>query len=471
MPSRIVGLVLALLAAAALLLPRLATPAQAAIQPRGLPFRVGVNTTSITDYGYNDLRPYAPASLIQADLAEMQRMGATITRAWVAFDQISAAESARRLSVFLDQAQTYGVSVIVAFIDFYWSGHSPQGTWPYYTSSWNGIPLLGDAFFRGGYANEYKSYVQTVVNANKGHPNIYAWELGNELKDDGNPGAFISFMQDMSGYIKSLDPSHWVATGMLDAHHPGLTPDQVYPYLPNVDVITIHTSVGGREGAPDMQWAVANGKVAIVEETGLGGVPDRTPYYLPEIGYWRGLGVNAWLLWGFIARGYGDNGDGDGWGGFDAIWHGDYENLVAMFQSLSGAGTPTPTATATPASTATPTATPARTVTGTPTLTRTPTLTPTVTPTLPAGSVHVNAGSGSVSIARGTTLALDYETAPGMRWTDTYTSGILSQPSYGQLKGMAAGQAQVASTGRHVCDPGVLCPRALQTVQFTVTVT
>ncbi|HEU0167626.1 MAG TPA: hypothetical protein VFS62_07600 [Chloroflexota bacterium] len=411
-------------------------------------FQIGMNAASITDYGYDDLRPYAPGWEQASDLMEMQRMGATIIRVFVAFDQISPEATSARLGKFLDLAAQYNVSAIVSLVDDYWSGHSPQGTYPYYTNSWNGIQLLEDSFFSGGYQGAYKNFVQTLVTENRNRSNIYAWELGNELKDDGNPGALISFMQDMSGYIKALDSNHLVASGLLDAHHPGLTPDQIYPYLPNVDVITIHTTVGGREGVPDIQWAAANGKLPFVEEIGMPGTGDRSASYASEIAYWRSLGARAFMQWGFIARRLSDNGDGDGSGGMDTIWHTDYEQLVRVFQNTLGVQ-PTPT----------------------PLATRTPIVVPTLLPTatLPPGAVTVPVSDDrtSVSVTPGAVLGLTYEDS-SYTWTNGFDTSVAQQIAPNQLRALSAGQTRVTSDGMPNCVPGIPCSRSVRHVEFTL---
>ena len=295
-------------------------------------FGLGFNVTGITHYGYGDILPYSSSSDVDADLRAVSDIGGTVVRVFAANDGITNAEASRRLGAFLDKAAGYNISVIVSFIDFYASGYRPAGTEKYYTDSWNGTYLLGQDFFSSGYKNEYLTFVQTLINDNKNHSNIYAWEVGNELKYDKNPNLFVSFMQDMTTKIKNLDASHPVATGMMSASHTGLTPSQLYPSLPNVDVITVHVFDGARPGEADVDWAVANSKKAIVEEVGFGGTWDRSSSMDAEVNFWRNKGVGAFLQWGFIAKGLSDNGNGDTNFGMDTIWHTDYDKLVAVFQ-------------------------------------------------------------------------------------------------------------------------------------------
>lgn len=308
-------------------------------------FSLGFNATGITHYGYNEILPYAPASNIDTDLSEINRMGGKIIRIFVANNKITNEEAARRLDVFLTKAATYNISAIVSFINYYGdTGFNPQGTDKYYTDVWSGIPLLGDGFFAGGYKNEYLPFVQTVISANKNHTNIYAWEIGNELKDNNSSTNYYDFMKDVTDTIKSLDPVHDIATGNLNAGHASLTPEALYS-LPNINIITIHNYNGSHDGLSDAQWGVAHGKKVILEEFGFSNTGDRTNLTKTEIDFWKSQGVSVVLQWGFLGKGMVDNGNGDTLYGMDTIWHTDYDLLANLYAVLNNVSLPSPTPT------------------------------------------------------------------------------------------------------------------------------
>ncbi|MDP3988306.1 MAG: cellulase family glycosylhydrolase [Candidatus Levybacteria bacterium] len=295
---------------------------------------IGFNLRGAIHYGKGDILPYSNASDVDADLLEIQKMGGTIIRIFAANNKVPDDEAAKRLDAFLTKASLYNISVIAVLTDFYNSGSNPQGTDNYYTDNWNGIGLLNFDFFNGGYKDRYETFVKTVINYNKNHSNIYAWEPGNELKYDKSPQTFVSFMKDITDTIKSLDPNHPVATGMLNAGHTALSPDALYGQLPSVDIISIHPYNGDHGGEADILWAKSNGKPVVAEEFGFVGTNDRTQMYINELEYLKNLGVNAVLQWGFIAKGLGDNGDGDRNSGMDTIWHtADYDLLFNLFKS------------------------------------------------------------------------------------------------------------------------------------------
>jgi hypothetical protein len=301
-------------------------------------FLIGVNISGISDYGYPNPFPFSSSQDIDKNLQEINRIGGKVIRIFVANENVSDAEAAQRLSLLLDKAQPYNISVIVSFIDFYGTPFRPQGTSQYYTDSFNGTPILGRAFFENGYQGRYKDFVTTVIQTNKQHSNVFAWEMGNELKYDTDPIILRNFMADMSAYIKGLDATHYVATGMISSHHTNLNPSDLYPYLPNVNIVTVHAYDGDRAATDDVQWAIANGKLALVEEIGYGGTLDRSNSYHQEIDYWKNMGAMGVMPWGFIAKGLPDTGNGDKQFGMDTVWHTDYDALVNVFQNYVAPG-------------------------------------------------------------------------------------------------------------------------------------
>jgi hypothetical protein len=348
-------------------------------------FQVGVNVSGITHYGYGDILRFASASDADADLAALASMRGSLVRVFVGNRFIGDAEAAQRLAKFLQQAATYHVRVVATLIDFYASGFFPQGVDRYYTDPWNGTFLLNHAFFAGGYKERYLPFVRAVVTANRGNPNLYAWEYGNELKDAANPQDLIAFMNDVGATIRGIDPAVPISTGMLNAAHTGLTPSMLYPLLSYADILSIH-SYGGTAGREDLAWAQANGKRAFIGEYGLGRTDDRSGEVASDVAYWKAGGAEAFLQWGFIAKGLGDNGNGDRLYGMDTIWHMDYDGLASVYEQAVVSRGPTATPTASPSATPSPTSTSTATRTATATLTATLRAAVTLTPP-PSASV------------------------------------------------------------------------------------
>lgn len=253
---------------------------------------------------------------INADLALMQQSGMTVARVFVGNSGQSDQAIASDVDSFLTTAEQYGISVIVCLADYYaglWHPQSMDGD--YNNPNKNCQGCLGDGFWAGDYKNAYKSYVNTVVSANAHHPNVFAWELGNEMKATSGttattgairPDLFLAFSQDMASFIKGIDPSHRVSPGIISVQNisygPYWTPDQYYSQVTDIDVVTVHDYNQDHSGAPDIQWAKANGKVAMIEE-GLA-CRQMTPnptLYNSELSYWQSQGIDYFLQWRFLA--------------------------------------------------------------------------------------------------------------------------------------------------------------------------
>jgi hypothetical protein len=300
---------------------------------------VGANCVGITNYGHGDLLPYANAGAVTADLQAIHDMNGSLIRVFAANDLVSDQESANRLLAFLNLAQTYGIQVIASLTNFYGdNGFHCQLMSDEYTDSFQGIPLLGDPFFSTTYRVAYMDFVHTVVSTCAGHPALYAWEPGNELKDLANPTAFIAFLTDVTNTIKAIDPVTRIASGIINAAnvsnaHP--TPDQFYGALPLIDVVTVHSYNKDHSGAPDIQYAARTGKIGLIEEGLIGGTGDRTSDYQTELDFWISQGMSGFLQWGFIASGLSDTGDGDSTFGMDTLWHTDYASLFALLRGTT----------------------------------------------------------------------------------------------------------------------------------------
>ncbi len=335
-------------------------------------FAVGFNVYGMVHFNYVDTYPQMVANAQDVTLKEIQGMGGKVARVFVANSLITDEEAARRLDVLLTKAETYGVQLIVALVDSHLDpkrapvlyGNFPSGTDSYYTYIGQSSCCLlanNDFYNSPQYRTRYLKFIQTVINANKHHPNIYAWEPGNELEigDYRTKDVVINFLNFALAAVKAADPTRLVSTGMIGATYRGFS----FGDLSNFDIITLHAYNGDRRGTVDADWAKAHGKKFIVEEIGyvaLNNTINRRAQLTAEIEFWRQYGASAVLQWALIPRNMQCCG-GDNRFGMDTVWHGDYDDLFAMFKTIalqSAVPTITPTPALTPTPIIVPTATP-----------------------------------------------------------------------------------------------------------------
>ena len=123
-----------------------------------------------------------------------------------------------QLDKALDYASTYGIRVIIPFID----------NWTWYGGVADFVKFRGlqhnDFFYDGNLKADFKALISkllTRVNTVNGRmykddPSILAWQLGNELclnKDGGRDPIPVSWSIEMSDYIKSIDKNHLIMDG------------------------------------------------------------------------------------------------------------------------------------------------------------------------------------------------------------------------------------------------------------------
>ncbi|RYP33741.1 hypothetical protein DL767_004608 [Monosporascus sp. MG133] len=159
----------------------------------------------------------------------------------------------------VNAATKVGIKLLVAFTNN-WADY---GGMDVYTVNLGG--KYHDDFYRLPRIKEaYKRYVKAVVTRYKDSPAIFAWELGNEPRcgadgtrnlprsTDCTPELLSGWVDEMSTYVKSLDPHHLVtwggeggfnrpgsADGFYNGHDGGDFDHELG--LPNVDFGTFHS--------------------------------------------------------------------------------------------------------------------------------------------------------------------------------------------------------------------------------------
>ncbi len=300
--------------------------AQSFVQADGQTFRlcnapfkfVGFNTRGICHYGQGDVLPFSSTTDITAALDYCTASKSRVIRLICAYGGIGPVETGDRLEAVLDACESRGVYAIVALIDMYSVTQlHPQGDGGYYTRpACCGFTMLSEAFFAGGYTNNYLPQAVYLADRFKDHPAIFAWQLGNEIRaETGN--TFNNFCQDVRQQIRAADPNHMISIGLIDSSYAGYPANSLYA---DFDFIGTHNYNGG--GADESNLAAVLDKPYIIDEAGFDSTiygPDRTPEIQGDLVKWIDQrGADGYMIWGLMASAY-DNGDGDFAFGVDQV--------------------------------------------------------------------------------------------------------------------------------------------------------
>jgi hypothetical protein len=322
----------------------------------GRPFRFfGYNLRGLAHYGQRSRDPlmFSRPEHQFSQLQHVYNLGARVVRLFLPDRDVTRNEIQVRLGRLLDLVATHfpDLYLLPVFtnlyhdVPFHHPGDDHQG-WLFN----NG--LLSRDFFAERYRENYLPLVEQIVTTFRDNHQIFAWEIGNELKldrgdlnnpADPNPWLFIRFNLTVAATIKRLDPHHLVTTGMKSSHHAWLhTPalqEELYRSL-NLDFLTIHSYEGkwDRDGDlrvyEDADLAARCNKPFIVEEAGfdLDLFPDRVAKHREHIDRWLALGAQGYMPWGFIHAH--EIGDSDDFVGISAR-HRDFAPLCELFRTYA----------------------------------------------------------------------------------------------------------------------------------------
>jgi mannan endo-1,4-beta-mannosidase len=295
---------------------------------------VGVNLRGLPHFGTSIL-PYAPTSEIETELAEAARMGARVVRVFAAANDADAATVAARLGNVLDRADAHDLTVIVTLTDFYPTGLFPQGDEGAYADA-GGYTILTTDWFRSGYRAHYQPWVNEIVSRYASHPAVMAWELGNEIKCDGDHAAFFSFVDTTTAAIRAHDTNHLITIGMITARWLSDAEAHDLYARPAIGLLTLHDYEAAHTFT-DFELAQAHtvNKPLIVEEAGFS-MGDRAAATDADLRYEvDARGMRGYLQWGFVAVTH-DDGNGDRTFGLDRVFHaGDYDAIFSVYQAAA----------------------------------------------------------------------------------------------------------------------------------------
>ncbi len=191
-----------------------------------------------------------------------------------------------------------------------------------------GHPVLNNQWLKDGYKENYKPFVEYIVDRFKGNKAVMAWEVANETKSYFDPPAYKEtkdFYSDMVATIRAKDPNHLVSAGLTNSREfVGTDPAERKKFLAQFDFVSVHQYNGDfmDDIKSDIDTARQLGKPAVLGEFGFYAGGSRTS--LPSMDEVRAyvnrayneLGVDAVMPWAAGAVGgerwwdneYGPNG-------------------------------------------------------------------------------------------------------------------------------------------------------------------
>ncbi|TFK71220.1 mannanase, partial [Pluteus cervinus] len=137
----------------------------------------------------------------------------------------------QRLDKVVAIAKKYGIRLILTMTNNWTSKPNPNIPPGTLSNDFGGMDLYVDAFSPGGTHDEFytngkiisafKNYIQHVVSRYSKDPTVMAWEIANDPRCGSstqpssrcNTHTITSWVNDISGFIKSIDSKHLVTAG------------------------------------------------------------------------------------------------------------------------------------------------------------------------------------------------------------------------------------------------------------------
>ena len=301
---------------------------------------IGVNIRGLCHFGGGDILPRSSSAMIAENLTAAAAMGVKVIRFYAGNKYQSAVTNVARLGSLLDALDAKGLKGIICFTDQHPTGFCPAGDEAYYLNQYNGLNVLDDTWYNGGYLTNYAPWVEAAVTAYKAHNGVFAWELGNELSCHDDHDAIIAFTADMAARIKAIDSDHMVTTGFLscDDLKIGFSEAQALYEDDNIDFITRHIYSGADDLHPmayavdDVVWSRVQ-KPLVIEEFGWREMyGNRVTNTQAQVTKWFNLGARGFMQWGYQSQAYNFD-DFESWDqvGMNPYRYSDYTQLRAIY--------------------------------------------------------------------------------------------------------------------------------------------
>jgi endo-1,4-beta-mannosidase len=304
-----------------------------------IPWGLGVNMREAAYYGTGN---FGSADL-NAHLDFLHNIGVNRIRFFASRIEFSAAQCTARVEATLNALDARGMKAIVCITDAF----SASGFVIREDAIWHKVPntngqIHKDYWLQHIYRdpNSYLAFARTMVSRLRSHRAVLAWELGNEFAIHPQPAsvaeseAFLQFVTEAAGEIKSIDGNTPVSIGLVNSSHVSPSGIDRQEYTKRlyrlVDIVSMHRYRDWSDdefNKSDVDLAIAKnlGKDFFAGEIGLAfsAGQDRAAFFKKEIRFWKGAGAFSAMPWQFNIQQFGgmheDTGISKVLGDFDAL--------------------------------------------------------------------------------------------------------------------------------------------------------
>ncbi len=258
--------------------------------------------------GENDGVPWAGLSTLlnrtspeatEAYIRDLREHGITVSRIMVEYSEQPHTYLENPVGTFSDSmvqfwddfvalAEEYGLYLLLTPYDTFWQGHNWE-RYPYNAALGGPCQTMRDWLTDSDCISAQKNRWRFIIERWGGSPNIFAWDLMNEIDLWWNASAaeIDAYVTDMAAYIRSLETEIWGRTHMITvssaAPVPAGTLGNIIYQHPSLDFANTHLYIGNeiRDPAdPIGAGAIMSGGVV----QSLAEIQDARPYFDSETG-------------------------------------------------------------------------------------------------------------------------------------------------------------------------------------------
>lgn len=306
------------------------------VSTKGTKFRLNNQATRFTGTNSYYLG-WSSKQMVDDTFEAAKGLGIEVMRTWAFLDELKEGvvyqswengapvyheDGLAKLDYVVQKANETGIKLILPLVNNW----KDLGGIPAY-QGWLGLATPQQFYSNEKARQVYKDWCRIVITRYKDDPIIFAWELTNEARCDGDAATLLRWVDEMSHFIKTIDSNHLVAVGdegFFNRFYPmnqfyngehGSDFDQ-FLQLDAIDFGTLHLYPWDQPNeAFGSKWIEKHAnagarwnKPVMLEEYGWTDKPTRNDVYAKWLEKVRQVDLAADLFWMFAVNDYYDDG-------------------------------------------------------------------------------------------------------------------------------------------------------------------